>query len=228
MNFKSENMNTQSPYQVWIHLIKDGIVPMPTLLFRHYASLHISEEQIMLILHIYIFQNHENVDFPTINQLEERMAIDHHKIMILLQTLINNGLITIDEHTINGIRSEVYNLDPLLRKLFELATEGELSKGIKNEQVLKYNRDIFTSFEQEFGRPLSPLECESLTMWLDQDGLSEDLIIAALKEAVFAGKVSFRYIDRILFEWQRNNIAQLRTPKSTLHNFDCRLVIKMV
>jgi DNA replication protein len=36
------------------------------------------------------------------------------------------------------------------------------------------------------------------------------LILAALREAVFSNKLSFRYIDRILLEWQRNRI---RTPE---------------
>ena len=30
--------------------------------------------------------------------------------------------------------------------------------------------EIFSLFEQEFGRFLSPMECESITMWLDDDG----------------------------------------------------------
>ena len=53
---------------------------------------------------------------------------------------------------------------------------------------------------------MSPMECEMLTQWVDQDGYSEELILAALREAVFSGKASFRYIDRILLEWQRNRI----------------------
>ena len=49
-----------------------------------------------------------------------------------------------------------------------------------------------------------------INTWLDRDGCSEELVKAALKEAVLSGKLNFRYIDRILFEWQRNNI---HTPK---------------
>ena len=29
--------------------------------------------------------------------------------------------------------------------------------------------NLYTCFEQEFGRPLSPFECESLSMWIDDD-----------------------------------------------------------
>ena len=64
-------------------------------------------------------------------------------------------------------------------------------------------------FEQEFGRFLSPMECESITMWLDDDGHSVEIIRAALKEAVLAEKLSLRYIDRILFEWKKKNVKTL-------------------
>lgn len=42
---------------------------------------------------------------------------------------------------------------------------------------------------------------------MDEDKYAEELIRFALKEAVFAGKLSFRYIDRILIEWSRNRVT---------------------
>ena len=43
-------------------------------------------------------------------------------------------------------------------------------------------------------------------MWEDQDQHHPNLIQAALREAVMSGKLNFRYIDRILFEWKKNGI----------------------
>lgn len=79
--------------------------------------------------------------------------------------------------------------------------------------------DIYTTFEKEFGRPLSPMECEMITGWLDQDRYSESLIRAALKEAVFAGKLHFRYIDRILIEWSRNRIQTVDQAREFSRQF---------
>ena len=76
-----------------------------------------------------------------------------------------------------------------------------------------------TKFEREFGRPLSPMECEILVKWLDEDKLSDDLILAALKEAVFAGKLNFKYIDRILFEWKRNRVETVEQAKQHASQF---------
>jgi DNA replication protein len=71
-------------------------------------------------------------------------------------------------------------------------------------------RNLFSLFEQEFGRPLTPMEIETINGWLDKDRYPEPLIEAALKEAVYAGKLHFRYIDRMLLDWARNRI---RTPE---------------
>jgi len=79
--------------------------------------------------------------------------------------------------------------------------------------------DIFTVFEQEFARPLTPMECETISQWLDRDRYPEELILLALKEAVFAGVVHFRYIDRILLEWSRNRIQTAEQAKEYAQKF---------
>jgi len=64
---------------------------------------------------------------------------------------------------------------------------------------------IYSKFEEEFGRLLSPIEYELINGWIEK-GYKEEIIIEALKEAVFNGVNNFRYIDRILFEWDKKNI----------------------
>ena len=63
------------------------------------------------------------------------------------------------------------------------------------------------------------MECESITMWLDDDGHSVEIIRAALKEAVIAQKLSLRYIDRILFEWKKKNVKTLSDVESQTKSF---------
>ncbi|MNW65911.1 DNA replication protein DnaD [compost metagenome] len=81
------------------------------------------------------------------------------------------------------------------------------------------SRNLFSIFEKEFGRPLSPMECETISGWVDQDRYPEELILLALKESVFAGKVHFRYIDRILLEWARNRVKNAQDVKNYSQNF---------
>lgn len=63
--------------------------------------------------------------------------------------------------------------------------------------------DPFEKFQQEFGRPLSPMEYEKILRWLDEDKHSPDLIIRALEEAVLSQSVNFKYIDSILLAWEK-------------------------
>ena len=57
-------------------------------------------------------------------------------------------------------------------------------------------------------RSLSPTEYEYINNWLEK-GLSENLIIGALKEAVLSGVKNFRYIDRVLFDWQKKGYRSM-------------------
>ena len=65
-------------------------------------------------------------------------------------------------------------------------------------------KNLFSIFEQEFGRPLSPIEFQQLLDWAAE--YREELILQALTEAVIAGKRNMRYIDRILLNWQKEDI----------------------
>ena len=60
----------------------------------------------------------------------------------------------------------------------------------------------------------NPFECESLSMWIDNDHHDPVIIKSALREAVISGKLNFRYIDRILFDWKRNGIKTIEQAKS--------------
>ena len=65
-------------------------------------------------------------------------------------------------------------------------------------------KTLFDIFETELGRTLSPIEYEIINGWLTT--CSEEIIILALKEATFNGVSNFRYIDRIINEWNKKGI----------------------
>ena len=69
------------------------------------------------------------------------------------------------------------------------------------------NSDLFDSFEKEFGRTLSPMEYEIINSWVESK-IDKGLIISALKEAVFNGVNNLRYIDKILYEWNKKGIKR--------------------
>lgn len=91
-----------------------------------------------------------------------------------------------------GIREEVISLDNIIKSV---------SQDITKEGKAKLSVDLFAKFEEEFGRPLSPMEYELINNWLDK-GTDEELIIEALKEAIYNGVKSLRYIEKILLNWK--------------------------
>lgn len=187
-------------------------VTLPYMIFRKYREYGITDIDLLVILHIISYQQIEK-NFPILSELESRMELDKEQIAAILQKLFASGLIMQTENRIS--------IRPLIEKMVGLSDNNDILVS------------VFTRFEEEFGRLLSPLEYEQITRWLDEDHYAEWLIIEALRESVLAGVYNFRYVDTILREWERANIkteAQLsehrkrhfRQPKGKSGNFSAR------
>jgi DNA replication protein len=182
-------------------LLTSGFLTVPSLLLQSYKQLGLSDEEMMLVMHLLQFRQ-EGVEFPTPALLGQRMSIHEDMLMSVLGSLQRMGFLEIGEDQID--------LRPLYRKLLDFI-EPKPKKPLASLDLLeKKEQNLFTVFEQEFGRPLSPLECEMIVKWMDEDRHREELIREALREAVLSGKFNFKYIDRILFEWQKVNIRTLQ------------------
>lgn len=192
--------------------VQEGNITFPRVLLTHYKQLNLNEEELVLLLHVQSFLEKGN-DFPTPTEISSRMTISDSQCTTILRKLIQKGFIEIEDgHSESGIRFEKYSIQPLWEKLvneFLLIQNDQ-----KRETSQKSETDLYTVFEQEFGRPLSPFECETLSLWIDDDRHEPLIIKAALREAVISGKLNFRYIDRILFEWKKNGIKTIEQAKS--------------
>jgi DNA replication protein len=215
----------------------DGAVSIPYALLRTYRALKLSDTEAMLLIHLLAFRQLEQNEFPTIEQLQERLGASASIVGQAMQKLVKQGLVGIDEvvDPVTGVQSDRYNLSGLFQKIGALLAAGELPLRTGGGAAAVTAKDwaetssrppgpktavfggapnLFAVFEQEFGRPLTPMEVETINAWLDKDGYGEDLVLFALKESVFAGKLSFRYIDRILLEWSRNRIKTVEEARA--------------
>ena len=191
--------------------LEEGVVAIPSLLFKYYKEIGLNEAECMLLLQIFAFKTAGN-DFPTHAELSGRMSLDIDECSQMISDLIKRGFLIIESGTSEeGIYYEKYGLSPLWVKLIE----HTLLLKKKDEEEIKERKEesLYTIFEQEFGRPLSPMECEALAMWLDEDGYNPELIKAALREAVLSGVYSLRYIDRILLEWKKKGIQSVEQAR---------------
>ncbi|WLR43706.1 DnaD domain-containing protein [Bacillus carboniphilus] len=196
--------------------MNSGSLAVPNQLLLHYSKLGLTEDELVLILQIqYYLQKGEL--FPTPAQLSESMSISVTNCSNLLRGLIQHGFLKIEEYEDNHIQCEKYSIDPLWSKLYQFFM-SEMN-GANQKKKEQEEGNLYKIFEQEFARPLSPFESETLSIWIDQDHHDVEMIKAALREAVLSGKVNFRYIDRILFDWKKNGITTIEQARQHAKKF---------
>lgn len=220
----------------WAKWISRGHASIPYLLLENYKKLNLSDVEMMLIIHLHAFIS-SGIDFPSIKQLEERMSCTPLELTRMLNRLCKEGFLEIKSRIDENQRMrEQYSLQPLWEKLCRyLAIHGEdvssatRSAGVWFSEPVQpdHHGHVFKSFEEELGRPLTPMECETISAWLDEDKMEPEVILLALKEAVMANKRSFRYIDKILLEWQRNGLSTAEEVQEHIFAFRKKQTAKL-
>ncbi|MYL32780.1 DnaD domain protein [Pontibacillus yanchengensis] len=197
-------------------LMKDQMT-LPKKLLTNYHSMGIAEVDVLVILQIHRFQIEGN-DFPTPSELAQFLTITEQECSQVLRKLIQKGYLSIEQMTNEeNVINEIYALDGLWQSLVEEKVEynqGNASQFDDEEQP-----NMFVLFEQEFGRPLSPFEIETINLWIDEDHQEPALIKAALRESVLMGKLNFKYIDRILREWKKKGIRTVQEAREASKSF---------
>ncbi len=84
-----------------------------------------------------------------------------------------------------------------------------ISNSEKNDKR-NVRQEIFSNIEKEFGRTLSPIELETISQWFDIDNYDPDIIMLALKEAVLNQVRNLKYMDRILGNWEKQNLKTVQ------------------
>ena len=176
-------------------LMKEKILVFPSFSLEVVTSLNLNLNEFLLLLY---FWNYDNVSFDVV-QISKIIKIGENEILKAFNALLGKKLITLDSFKDkNGKMMEVINLDN-----FYTLIDESLKKQEKEQEKV----DIYTIFQTEFGRPIS-MEYEIIRAWLEK-GFSEELILGALKEAVYNGVSNLRYIDKILYEWQRKGYKNM-------------------
>lgn len=175
-----------------LSLIQDRPIVVPRILFNNYRKLNITEEELIIIM---LFISLGNKIEYNPDKFVQELSIDRHKVMGIISNLMGKNILSL-EVVKNGRKTEEYiSLSLLYDKLLNIVKEV-------TEDEVKVDNSIFSVFENELGRLLSPMELEQIKEWVTTIK-NDELIIAALKEAVLNGVSNFRYIDAILNEWQK-------------------------
>ena len=129
-----------------------------------------------------------------------------HKKMITPSLLLKYSSLT--PHEMDHI------LDSLLKKKWIFNKNGAICLNHFEEKLLENKEaqveekmNMIDVFEEQFGRPLTPMEFDSIKEWV-QSGYSEEMILKALKEAVKSQVLTLRYIEGILINWAQNGVKE--------------------
>ena len=197
-------------------LVKEKDFSFKRLLFKIAKDYEFTIEELLLIIY---FLNQDKPSFDIVS-IKNITYIPEKSIMEAFSSLTSKGLISVSVvKQSDGKVNEVIDLCNVYRAMVT---------DIHSDIEEKTTENIFTTFEKEFGRTLSPIEFEIINAWL-KSGTSEDLIIAALKEATYNGVSNLRYIDKIIYEWGKKgfktatdvgNNSKKNEPKESKVLFD--------
>ena len=174
-----------------IRLLKDKPIIIPRILLNNYRLLNINEVELILIT--LIMSLGDKVIYNP-EEFYKETNIGKHEIMKIINDLIEKNLLSLVVEKNNHKTYEYLSLDLLYEKLFNIIISKEEKEEISNS--------VFSTFESELGRTLSPMEYEKIKEWITS-GNSEELITCALREAVMNGVGNFSYIDSILNNWRK-------------------------
>lgn len=185
--------------------LKAGETNISNLVLNHYHELDMSELELVFYLKVLQYQQ-KGILFPDLQQLSTEMGKTQEVLFQLMQSLMTKELMTLITTTNDqGQNVDAYDLSGLYQKL-EGLFKREVKQSIQLEKESQ-TQELYRLFEQEFGRPLSPIELETIGLWLTQDNYQVDIIRLALREAVLNQAYSLKYIDRILLSWERKNLT---------------------
>ena len=178
---------------------------VPDYLIRELTKLNLSYQEFLMIIY---FWNEENkiLDLEKIGNITNLTEKD---ILEAFNNLCSKNLLTMDVQTLeNGKVSETISLNGL----YDIINQNYFQK--EKEET---KETVFDIFEKEFDRQLSPIEYEIVNAWLDNN-ISEELILGALKEAIYNGVKNFRYIDKIIYEWGKKGFKTMDDVNAYLKN----------
>lgn len=184
------------------HWIYSGSTSVPNALLQNYRKLQLTADECLLIA--WLMQRHPEESFVlNIRETCQQFGVDERQLFSIIQHLMDRQVLEIKQREAqDGKKVDYYSFKPLLRQLEVLFKQNSFSV----EKMSQKDVNVLTLIEQEFNRQLSGFEIEMISGWIYNDKYPQELIVAALKEAVLNQAHNVKYIDRILLAWKNKGI----------------------
>lgn len=161
-----------------------------TLFLKEVLKYNLTLKEFIVLMY---FDNDYDLIFD-VKKVSNATCLTENDTLEAFNSLLNKRLIKLNSvKNENGKLIDKVSLENFYNNLKETI---DLEKEEKNEN------SIFFKFQEKFGKGLSGMDYEIINAWLSK-GFSESLILEALDEAIKNDAPSLRYIDKILFEWNK-------------------------
>ena len=173
-------------------ILMDRPLVIRRIIINNYKKLNITEEELIIL--IFIIDYGVDLEYnPSV--FVQELNIDKYKVLELINSLKEKNILTILIKKENKkVSSEYISLQPLYDKIMNIVMDNK-------EKQIEIDENIYSIFENELGRTLSPLEYEKIKEMVTSYG--QELVVEALKEAVYNRANNLRYIETILSEWNK-------------------------
>ncbi|MFD1393963.1 DnaD domain-containing protein [Lacticaseibacillus jixianensis] len=178
-----------------------GQTSLSQALFAHFAETALTHREFVVYLFLADWGQHHQ-EAPALPALAAATKLKQQDLYTVIESLIQKKAVQLVQRQGRGGQLiDQYDVTPLLDAVLKPAGQT-----VKN-QAQTANQQVFSQIEAEFGRPLSPIEQQTITDWLTIDHYAPEMITLALREAVLNQAYSLRYMDRILLNWEKKHLT---------------------
>lgn len=180
-----------------VSLLEEKNVVVPLMFFKKCKELKISLEEFFFLMYL----KDKGVIFSfNPQEMCDELGLKLNEVMVIISSLSDKKLLVIETYKNDkGIVEEKINLSLFFEKFTSVISSSFVSR-----EEISFDDSIFSVIEKEFGRTLSPSEIEFIKAW--SSNFNTEVIIEAVREATLNGVSSIRYIDKILYEWDKKGI----------------------
>ena len=147
-----------------------------------------------------------------VKKVAKATCLKEEEVIIAFESLLKKKLISmVSSKTESGKLIDKISLDNLYNGLKKDIEE----KDTKEETI----DDFLVTFQKKYGHTLSSMDYDYIKGWVEV-GLSEELILGALDEAIYNGVASIRYIDKVLYAWKQKGFKTMKDVNNHLTKKD--------
>lgn len=184
-------------------IFKNGNIVIPMYLLKNYKNMNLGLDEFVYLM--YLYHHGDNFVFDPAT-FSNDLNISLSDVMVLSDNLTNKGFINVSVvENDKGYVEDIITLEGFYNKIKSFLVDDSAND---SEGSTANESTVYEVIEKEFGRTISPFEYEIINAWI-QNGYSDEIIIEAVKEAVFNGVSTLKYIDKILYEWNKKGIKTI-------------------